>query len=178
MPWFYCNICQNAFLPAKFETHIKINTDLLFVCLFVCFIWALHVAFNNLSVILQQCLDVAGSSVLTFRVLLTGISCPRQLTWYSTQSHYTDIELTSSSSTFLMLSAKWKAASTIFKVFGMNSARDQTCNFLVTKLTLYQLSHFASKYWSGMMERHSNDITKYPITMMCQDMERKSTVKH
>ena len=29
---------------------------------------------------------------------LTEISRPRQLTWYSTQSHYTDIELTSSES--------------------------------------------------------------------------------
>ena len=32
------------------------------------------------------------------------------LTWYSTQSHYTDTELTSSSSTFLMLSAKRKSS--------------------------------------------------------------------
>ena len=34
------------------------------------FVWfGLNVAFNNLSVILRWCLDVAGSSMLTFRVL-------------------------------------------------------------------------------------------------------------
>ena len=37
------------------------------VCLFVWF--GLKIAFNNLSVISQRCLDVAGSSMLTFRVL-------------------------------------------------------------------------------------------------------------
>ena len=36
-------------------------------CLFVWF--GFNVAFNNLSVISRQCLDVAGSSMLTFRVL-------------------------------------------------------------------------------------------------------------
>ena len=35
--------------------------------LFVLF--GLNAAFNNLSVILRWCLDVAGSSILTFRVL-------------------------------------------------------------------------------------------------------------
>ena len=39
------------------------------VCLF-CLIWA----FNNLSVISRQCLDVIGSSMLTFRVLPFGES--------------------------------------------------------------------------------------------------------
>ena len=39
------------------------------------------------------------------------------MTWHSTQSHYTDTGLTSSS--FSMLSANEKAANTIFKVFGM-----------------------------------------------------------
>ena len=38
-----------------------------FVCLFVLF--GLYVAFYNLSVISRRCLDVAGSSMLTFRVL-------------------------------------------------------------------------------------------------------------
>ena len=37
------------------------------VCLFVLF--GLYVAFNNLLVISRQCLDVAGSLMLTFRVL-------------------------------------------------------------------------------------------------------------
>ena len=38
-----------------------------FVCLFVLF--GLYVTFNNFSVISRRCLDVAGSSMLTFRVL-------------------------------------------------------------------------------------------------------------
>ena len=38
------------------------------ICLFVLF--GLNVAFNNLSVISRRCLDVAGSSMLTFIVLL------------------------------------------------------------------------------------------------------------
>ena len=33
------------------------------------FLFRFHVTFNNLSVLSQQCLDVAGSSMLTFRVL-------------------------------------------------------------------------------------------------------------
>ena len=44
------------------------NNVSMFVCLFVLF--RLYVPFNkNLSVISQLCLDVAGSSMLTFRVL-------------------------------------------------------------------------------------------------------------
>ena len=34
-----------------------------------CVLFGLYVAFNNLSVISRRCLDVAGSSLLTFRVL-------------------------------------------------------------------------------------------------------------
>ena len=67
-------------------------------------------AFNNLSVISRRCLDVAGSSMLTFRVrCLTEISHPRYLTGYSTQSHYTDIELTSSDSYLYFLNAERQA---------------------------------------------------------------------
>ena len=45
--------------------------------LFVLF--GFYITFNNLSVILQQCLDVVESSLLTIRVL-TKISCPRHMT--------------------------------------------------------------------------------------------------
>ena len=50
-------------IPAKFH----LNSSCLFVCLFDSF--GLNVAFNNLSVISRRCLDVAGSSILSFRML-------------------------------------------------------------------------------------------------------------
>ena len=90
------------------------------VCLFVLF--GLYVAFNNLSVKSRRCLDVAGSSMLTFRVLphwnvtpqtLYMISHPVTLYWHWADQFW-----------FLaLLSYCWapneRAASSIFKVFGM-----------------------------------------------------------
>ena len=54
-----------------------------------------HVVFskrrvNNLSVISWWCPDVTASSKITFRVLPHWNFMPRYMTWYSTQSHYTD----------------------------------------------------------------------------------------
>ena len=46
---------------------LAVNNPYLCMILFVLF--GLYVAFKNLSVILRQCLDVAGSSMLTFRML-------------------------------------------------------------------------------------------------------------
>ena len=91
------------------------------VCsLFVLF--GLYVTFNNLSVISQRCLDVAGSSMLTFRVLLYWnitpqtsdmIFHPVTLYWYWVDQFWV----------LALLSQCWvpseRAASSIFKIFGM-----------------------------------------------------------
>ena len=92
-----------------------------FVC--VCFSWALRRFLNNLSVISRWCLDVAGSSMLTFRVLphwnimpqtLDMIFHPVTLYWHWADQFW-----------FLL---SWcralseRAARTIFKVSGMTQA--------------------------------------------------------
>ena len=58
---------------------------------------------------------------------------------YSTQPYYTDTGLTSSSSTFLMLCAKWKSSRYHFKVFGMTRPGSQPPRHKAD----YQLSHYA-----------------------------------
>ena len=85
-------------------------------------LFGLYVAFNNFSVISWRCLDVAGSSMLTFRVLphwnitpqtLDMISHPVTLYWHWADQFWL----------LALLSYFWapseRAASTIFKVFGM-----------------------------------------------------------
>ena len=87
------------------------------------FVWfGLNLAFNNLSVISRRCLDVTGSSMLTFRVLPHWNITPQTLWHYIPPSH---IVLTLSWPVLALLSKRWvpseRAASTIFifKVFGM-----------------------------------------------------------
>ena len=76
-----------------------------------CLFYSDYLAYANLSVILRRRLDVAGWQMLTFtRVLPHRKSSPRHLIWYSIQSHYTDTELTSPRSIFLMLCAKPKSS--------------------------------------------------------------------
>ena len=62
-----------------------------------------------------------GAQCSLLECCLTEISSPRHFEMiFQAQSHYTDTELISSSSTFLMLSVKReRAANTIFEVFGM-----------------------------------------------------------
>ena len=67
------------------------------------FVWfGLNVAFNNLSVISRWCLNVAGSSMFTYRVLPHWNIMPQTLWHDIPPPHYTGTELTSSSSTFLI----------------------------------------------------------------------------
>ena len=98
-------------------------------------IWA-YVAFNDLSVISRRCLDVAGSSMLTFRVLLHWIII-LQTIWHDIPPSH--IILTLSWPVLALLSKcrapSERAASTILKVFGMT--RDRIRNLPVTKRTLY-----------------------------------------
>ena len=75
-------------------------------------LFRLHVAFNNLSVILGRCLDVAGSSMLTFRALshwnIIHPPPPPPDTWHIPPSHIILTQIWSvliPCSTFLMLSA-------------------------------------------------------------------------
>ena len=87
-----------------------------FIDLFACFIQALC-CFKTLSVILQLCLDVAGNSMLTFRVLPRW-NIMAQIHDNIPPSH---IILTLGwpvlipISTFLMLSTKWKSSKYHFK---------------------------------------------------------------
>ena len=78
-----------------------------FVCLF-------DLGLTSLSTIFQSYRDGVwiwqGAQCSLLECCLTDISCPDTLTRYSTQSYYTDTELTSSSSIFLMLSAKQKSS--------------------------------------------------------------------
>ena len=98
---FFCFVCFGLF------EHIFV-----LICLFVWLIWA-KVAFTNLSVISGWCLDVTGSSMLTFRVLPHWNVMPQTLWHDISPSH---IILTLSwpdpipSSTFLMLSTKRKSS--------------------------------------------------------------------
>ena len=89
----------------------------------VLFVWfGLNVAFNNLSVISWRCLDVAGSSMLTFRVLPHWNIKPQTL-WHDIPPSHIILTLSwpvlIPSSTFLSWAPSERAASTIFKVFGM-----------------------------------------------------------
>ena len=81
------------------------------LCLFVWF--GLNLAFNNLSVISRRCLDVAGSSMLTFRVLPHWNIMPQTL-WHNIPPSHIILTLSwpvpIPSSTFLMLSAKRKSS--------------------------------------------------------------------
>ena len=87
---------------------------------FFCFSWALH-SFKKISVTSWGCLDVAGNSMLTFRVLPHWNIVPD--TWHDIPPSYIILTLSwpfqIPNSAFLMLSACQRAASTIFKVFGM-----------------------------------------------------------
>ena len=88
------------------------------LCLFV---WVgLNVAFNNLSVISRRCLDVAGSSMLTFRVLPHWNITPQTL-WHDIPLGHIILTLSwpvpIPSSTFLMLSAKRKSSYCAFDIF-------------------------------------------------------------
>ena len=73
------------------------SLDQIKISVFVCFIQAL-----SLSTSFQSYPDSVwmwqGAQCSLLECCLTEISCPRKLTWYSTQSHYTDTELTSSDS--------------------------------------------------------------------------------
>ena len=78
------------------------------------FVWfGLNVTFNNLSVISRQCLDVTGSSMLTFRVLSHWNIMPQTL-WYDIPPSHIILTLSwpvpIPSSTFSMLSAKRKSS--------------------------------------------------------------------
>ena len=72
------------------------------------FDFGFNVAFNNLSVILWRCLDVTGSSMLTFRVLPHWNIMPQTL-WHDIPPSHIILTLNwpvpIPSSTFLMLSA-------------------------------------------------------------------------
>ena len=65
-------------------------TESLDICLFVWF--ELNVAFNNLSVISRQCLDVTGSSMLTFRVLSHWNIMPQTL-WHDISPRHIKLTL-------------------------------------------------------------------------------------
>ena len=78
------------------------------------FVWfGLNVAFNNLSVISRRCLDVTGSSMLTFRVLPHWNIMP-QILWHDIPPSHIILTLSwpvpIPSSTFLMLSTKRKSS--------------------------------------------------------------------
>ena len=75
-----------------FTLHIFYMVVVSFLQVWVCVCaFGFNVVFNNFSVISRRCLVATWSSILTFRVLPHwSISCPRQLTWYHTQSHYPD----------------------------------------------------------------------------------------
>ena len=78
------------------------------------FVWfGLNVAFNNLSVILRRCLNVAGSSMLAFRVLPHWNITPQTL-WHDIPPSHIILTLSwlvpIPSSTFLILSAKRKSS--------------------------------------------------------------------
>ena len=63
------NKCIPDYKKCDNKSHCSDNSDEIGCGKFFWFFFFFD-AFNNLSVILRQCLDVAGSSVLTFRVLL------------------------------------------------------------------------------------------------------------
>ena len=113
-----------------------------FSCWFVLF--GFYIAFNILSVI---CLNVAGSSMFSFRVLPHGNITPQTHDVLFHQSEFTDIRRTSSSSTFSMLSSKRKSSYYYFKSLWYDSAGVRTHNLSVTKRSLYLLSH-----WAGLLQ--------------------------
>ena len=84
----------------------------------------IYTAFNTRSVISRRCLDVAGRSMLTFRVP-TEISRPIHLIWYSSQSHHTVTDVLIPSSTFLMLTAKEQLVSFIKSLVWLDRGSNQ-----------------------------------------------------
>ena len=108
------DICGKYFLHCKLLKTAAVYVSYknsLFLILFVWF--GLNVAFNNLSVISRRCLDVAGSSMLTFRVLPHWNIMPQTL-WHDIPPSHIILTLSwpvlIPSSTFLMLSAKRKSS--------------------------------------------------------------------
>ena len=121
----------------KFECKYTENPSV-GVCLFQC-----NVAFNNFSVISQQCLVVTGSSMLTFIALPHWCIMPQTLdkyTWYHIQSHYPDTGSTSpSSTTYFWESSKEQLVPFLTTLYV--TAWDRTCELpfpmvdtLLTKL--------------------------------------------
>ena len=85
------------------------------------FIFSFYSGWTSLSPVFQSYRDGVsiwqGTQCSTFRVMFPEISRPGNIMWNSIQSHYIDTRPISSA--FSMLSASKRAASTIFKVFGM-----------------------------------------------------------
>ena len=105
--WLSSNTCllfQKSPYTRQFKNEITIHKVPIFLIKWFkyVFVWfGLNITFNNLSVILWRCLDVAVNSMLTFRVLPHWNIMPQTLRRF---------ELTSSSSTFFMLSTKRKSS--------------------------------------------------------------------
>ena len=79
----------------------------------VCFACLFYSGFRSLSTVFQSHCDgvwmCQGAQYSLLVCCLTEISCLRHMTWYSTQSHYTDTELTSSDSWLYFLNAECQA---------------------------------------------------------------------
>ena len=113
---------------------------------FLCFFSVLsgsYVTFNDFSVIWWRCLDVAGSSMLNFRVLphwnippetLDMIFHPVTLYWHWAHQFWFEALLPS------CWTPRETAASTISLSLWYHSAGDRTHNLTVTKRTFYGLS--------------------------------------
>ena len=100
-----CRLLKN--LPSVLSVNWPYARYYIYVC--VCVLFGRKVIFKNPSVITRRCLDIASISVLTFRVLHRWILRPFYflylvlLTRYSTQSYYTDTELTTPGSKIFFL---------------------------------------------------------------------------
>ena len=102
--WFKLQVgCLFFFYPKVFSYFSK-KKKLLIRCFFqsksiVCLFYS---GFTSLWTIFQSYRDGEwmwqGAQCSLLECCLTEISCPRHLTWFSIQSHYTDTELTSSDS--------------------------------------------------------------------------------
>ena len=101
LPWMYviyvCYVQHSLEKPCwgASNEYLKYFHGELFVCLF-------YSGFKLLSTIFQPYRDSVwmwqGAQCSLLECCLAKISCPRHLTWYFTQSNYTDTELTSSHS--------------------------------------------------------------------------------
>ena len=117
--------------------HIQcLNSQYVCVCVF-----GFNVGFNNFSVISRRCLVATGSSMLTFIVLLHGsimsqtldmIPHPVTLSWHWVDQSYLYL---------VSLSAKQRAASTIFYDSGMSRPGIEPRTSCSPERTLYQLSY-------------------------------------